>query len=433
MDDFPPGAPAPKSEIINPEDHPEQKTEIDWEKVDGHAGWLKNVADLPLDFSAKGKIIVAHAGNLKDLNFDLEQAGVIEKKYASWSEVSFALAAILKADGRYTPEQIAAALMCGLPCNQHVTKVRMSDQRRIVTRLLNRSYEPTLQRLARLLPWREVRANGSPIASYYNVQLGIKAMGIDARHDLFRDVTIIGFKGDEIVHEVTQLIGELTNATLLRLRHLFSERYCFDPEDKNVLDAVKTLAYENCFDPILDMLTEAEGKWDGVKRLDTWVVDYFGCEGTELNCAIGRKVLIAAVHRARVPGCKFDNIVVLESPEGKNKSTAICVLAGDEFFSDQSILGARDKEVQEQLTGKWMHESADLTGMRRADVEHVKAFASRQVDRARPAYGRVVENVKRRSILWATTNDSEYLQSQTGNRRFWPLAVGLIDIEKLKA
>jgi predicted P-loop ATPase len=79
-----------------------------------------------------------------------------------------------------------------------------------------------------------------------------------------------------------------------------------------------------------------------------------------------------------------------------------------------------------------MHENADLAGMRRAEVEHVKAFASRQVDRARPAYGRVTERRPRRSIDWGTTNNSEYLQSQTGNRRFWTLAVGRIDIDALK-
>jgi predicted P-loop ATPase len=164
---------------------------------------------------------------------------------------------------------------------------------------------------------------------------------------------------------------------------------------------------------------------------DSWTVTYLNCEGTELNCAIGRKVLIAACRRARSPGCKFDNITVLESPEGWDKSTAIRTLAGDDFFSDQSILGASDKEVQEQLAGVWMHECADLTGLSRADVEHVKAFASRQTDRARPAYGRVVEKKPRRSIEWASTNDTEYLQSQTGNRRFWPLPVGHIDIEAL--
>jgi predicted P-loop ATPase len=183
---------------------------------------------------------------------------------------------------------------------------------------------------------------------------------------------------------------------------------------------------------VLDHLDECQGKWDGVKRLDTWVIDYLGCEDTLLNRAIGRSVLVAACRRARVPGCKFDFITVLEGPEGINKSTAIRILAGGEYFSDQSILGASDKEVQEQLEGIWMHENADLAGMRRADVEQVKAFASRQVDRARPAYGRVREDRPRRSIEWATTNNEAYLLSQTGNRRWWPLKTGKLDIEALK-
>ena len=79
-----------------------------------------------------------------------------------------------------------------------------------------------------------------------------------------------------------------------------------------------------------------------------------------------------------------------------------------------------------------MHENADLAGMRRADVEHVKAFASRQVDIARPAYGRVKERRPRRSIEWGSTNNTEYLQSQVGNRRFWPLSTGFIDVAALQ-
>jgi predicted P-loop ATPase len=179
-------------------------------------------------------------------------------------------------------------------------------------------------------------------------------------------------------------------------------------------------------------LDDCQGKWDGIKRLDKWVIDYLGCEDTPLNRAIGRKTLISACRRARVPGCKHDEITVLEGPEGIQKSKAIRIFAGDENFNDQSILGSSDKEVQEQLEGTWMHENADLAGMRKAEVESVKAFARRQVDRARPAYGRVREDRPRRSIEWGTTNNKTYLQSQTGNRCFWPLECGTINIEALR-
>ena len=84
------------------------------------------------------------------------------------------------------------------------------------------------------------------------------------------------------------------------------------------------------------------------------------------------------------------------------------------------------------MSGVWLYEIADLTGMRKAEVEHVKNFVSRTVDSARPAYGRVRLDPERRTIFFATTNDDEYLKSQTGNRRFWPIPVGRIDLEGLR-
>lgn len=163
-------------------------------------------------------------------------------------------------------------------------------------------------------------------------------------------------------------------------------------------------------------------------------MDYFNCEDTSLNRAQGRKLIIAMAARARHPGCKFDTIVVFEGDEGLGKSTAVRALAGYENFSDESIIGRDSREVQEHTAGVWVHESADLAGLSKREVESVKAFGSRTVDRARPAYGHIVKEQPRRCVMTATTNNTEYLQSQTGNRRFWPMRVlKHIDIDKIKA
>lgn len=406
---------------------------IDWSKVPEHAGWLKSAADLPGDFPAKGRIIIGHASTLSDLCGELKSAGLVDKSYTSWSDVTLALAAVFKAYGRFAPEQVAAALMCKLECNVHVTKQSTdAKMQRAVERAIKHSYDPPAKRVVRALNWRECKSDGSPLPSMFNARLAIGALNIECRHDAFHNKMLIGFRGDQVQHEVNLIAGELTDHALLRMRNMVSARFGFDPGDKPIYDAVMSLALEGCFDPVLDLLDAAQAEWDGMGRLEEWVVTYLGCEDTPLNRAIGCKVLIAAVHRARNPGCKFDCITVLEGEEGTNKSMAIRVLAGDDNFSDQSILGAGEKEVQEQLSGVWMHENADLAGMRRAEVENVKAFASRQVDIARPAYGRVTERRPRRSIEWGTTNSLEYLLSQTGNRRFWTLAVGRIDIDALK-
>jgi predicted P-loop ATPase len=411
-------------------------TSIDWAAVEQHSGWLKGVADLDADFSRKGKAIIAHSGNLKDLNFDLQHAKVLAKPYQSWSEVAFALTAIFKHNGRYSNEQIAAALLADLDCNQHITKINdQAKQHRTIERLILRSHEPPpgKVRKAGAPDWRERKENGAPVPSMHNARLAIVALGIECSHDTFHNKVLFGFKDDSVRHAVEHIVGEVTDNGIIALRQLMSDTFGFDLTDKHTRDAVTSLGLDRRFDPVVDMLAEAEAGWDGAKRLDRMAAEYFNCEDTPLNRACIRKTMIAAVARVRCPGIKKDEILVLESEEGYNKSTAWRVLAGDENFSDESIIGANSREVQEQLAEVWIHENADLAGMKKTEVETVKAYASRQTDRARPAYGHFLKKQKRHSIEVGTTNSDRYLQSQTGNRRFWPLRVlKSIDIAKLK-
>ena len=245
----------------------------------------------------------------------------------------------------------------------------------------------------------------------------------DPLYNIFHNKLLFGFKG-VTQHEMQFLVaGEVTDKRIIRLRQILSDRFDFDLGDQSTRDTIISLALDRCFDPVRDMLDKAQGDWDGKARLDRMAVDYFNCDDTPLNRAIIRKTMIAAVRRVRNPGCKFDTITVLELPEGWNKSSAWRVLAGDDNFSDASILGHGAREVQEQLSEIWIHENAELAGMKKAEVETVKTFASRQSDNARPAYGHFLKKQKRHSIEVGTTNNEEYLQSQTGNRRFWPLRI----------
>jgi predicted P-loop ATPase len=172
--------------------------------------------------------------------------------------------------------------------------------------------------------------------------------------------------------------------------------------------------------------------WDKTPRLETWLHVYLGADHTPLNAEMGKLVLVAAVRRARRPGCKFDQILVLEGEQGGGKSSALEILAGKENFSDQSILGHSEKEQQEAAAGVWIHEIAELAGLRRTEREKVKAFCSRTSDRARPAWGRYRVDRPRRGIHTATTNEDTYLKDDTGDRRFWPVRCGTIDLEGLR-
>jgi predicted P-loop ATPase len=422
----------PAENLEPPKSDDQDDVKIDWDEVERYAGWLNSIDDLPENFHPKGKIIVAHSGTLKELCDEIRIQGyVLDKNYESWSRVTLALAGIFKAHGGFAIEQIAAALMCNLRCNTHVTsQTSVEAKRRAVYRALTRSRPAS--GAAGALPWREKLQSGFPRATIFNTRLALSALGAEFSCDTFHHKLLLSCDGDQD-KEMKSLVGIVSDDIILALRQIISERFKVDFGEQPIRDGVKSLGFEHRFDPVLDMINEAEANWDKQKRLDTMAVEYFNAEDTPLNRAMVKIWMIAATRRVRRPGCKFDNILTLESKEGWMKSTALRTLAGDENFSDQSIFGKNSREVQEQLSATWIHENSDLSGLKRSEVEHVKAFASRQEDIARPAYGHFVENQPRHSVECGTTNSSEYLESQTGNRRFWPIKItSSINIEKLK-
>ena len=196
--------------------------------------------------------------------------------------------------------------------------------------------------------WPDVHEKtGAPLKTYRNARAAIQALRITCRHDRFHDRKLIGG------HAIGMLAGQLSDEACCVLRQVIIDTYDFDPGKDNVNDFAVELCIENSFDPVVDYLDGL--KWDGVDRLDAWVVAYLGAADTPLNRMIGKLTLVAAVRRARQPGCKFDHMTVLEGPEGKMKSTAILVLAGEENFSDQTILAVGDREQQELVAGVWFY------------------------------------------------------------------------------
>lgn len=266
---------------------------------------------------------------------------------------------------------------------------------------------------------------GKILATMENAASALNGLGITCRYDRFHHRAIIQREGEAA--------RRVTDHVVLLLRVEINAAYGKDFGGVHIGDAIMALALLHAFNPVTEMLAEAEMLWDGVQRLDRLGPDYFHSEDSEFAALAFRKTLLAAVRRARRPGCKFDQILVTESPEGWDKSSAWAVLAGAENFSDADILGKDARQVQEELADIWIHEIADLSGLSRADVETVKAFASRVNDRARPAYGRYLIDQPRQSIEVGTTNAEVYLLSSTGNRRFWTVKLlARVEMEKLK-
>lgn len=208
-----------------------------------------------------------------------------------------------------------------------------------------------------------------------------------------------------------------------------------------VCDVVDASCHENIISPVRHYLEDLGRKADQDPEdddyLDQWAMRMLGVEPDNEEhrlyvYEVSRKWIISAVARALNPGCKADGVLIMEGSQGAGKSTALRVLAGDEWFGD-ALPQMGTKDASDYLRGKWIVELAELSNINKAEVEIVKAFVSRTEERFRPAYGRSEICYPRHCIFAGTTNKSDYLRDETGNRRFWPIKCGTIDISLIKA
>lgn len=265
--------------------------------------------------------------------------------------------------------------------------------------------------------------DGNPHKTQENVILALKKLGVTVKYNKFSDRDYIsGLKGFE---------PYLSDAAVTRIYLDIDKKYGFRVGKDMFWMIITDQAKHNSYHPVQDYLNDLT--WDGNSRINNWLVTYGGAADTRFNRVVGRIVLIAAIRRIMSPGCKFDEMLILEGSQGCGKSTALKILAvKEDWFIDDLPLDRDSKKNIESLSGHWIVEAGELKGMRKGEVENLKGFLSRSTDKARMAYGRITAIAPRQCIIIGTTNNDRYLKDSTGNRRFWPVKIEGFDLKALK-
>jgi putative DNA primase/helicase len=207
------------------------------------------------------------------------------------------------------------------------------------------------------------------------------------------------------------------------------EHYNVSVTLQNVHAAINAVAELSPFDRVREYLDGLS--WDGRPRLPAFATTYLGTVPSDYAAAVGTRWMISAVARTYEPGTKVDHVLVLEGPQGKGKSTALRVLAGDDHFGDD-VPAIGTKDAQQYLGSLWIIELAEMDAATRAEASTLKRFLTTTVDRYRPPYGRRTIVHQRRCVFAGSVNLEEYLRDATGGRRFWPVACGEIDLAALR-
>jgi len=238
--------------------------------------------------------------------------------------------------------------------------------------------------------------------------------------------------------------GYWTDLDDARTKLWISEHYGVEIPDSSIIKAVLLVADRHRFHKVREWLESL--KWDGVSRVANWLRTYCRALGdyerSRMNDEefgrleryvrlISVKWLVAAVARIFEPGCKVDNMLVLEGDQGQAKSTALEVLASKELFSDAPV-DFENKDTFILMFGKWIIEMGELDALNKADASSAKRFISQPVNRFRPFYGRRAQDWPRQCVFGGTVNYDVYLKDDSGNRRFWPVWTEEIDLVGLK-
>lgn len=195
-------------------------------------------------------------------------------------------------------------------------------------------------------------------------------------------------------------------------------------------DALKNVAMRNRFHPVRDLLNSL--KWDGREHIRGLLPDYLGAEDTEYTYQVWRLWMLGAVARIFHPGCKFDYTVIFQGRQGLGKSTFLQLMAlNDGWFNDSLDSLDSDKAAQ-SLMGSWIIELAELKSLARTagGVDSVKRFLTATQDKYRVPYERRADIFLRQSVFAGTTNKSDFLQDETGNRRFLIIQTGVHEPKK---
>ena len=233
----------------------------------------------------------------------------------------------------------------------------------------------------------------------------------------------------------------LNNMDFPALRSHLEHECEVTPAQNEILPAVLLASNQLAFNPVLEYFDGL--KWDGEGRVqgrgrEPWLTEYMGAANTEINAAYGMRWLISCVARAYQPGCKADCMLILEGRQGVGKSSVFNALAeidgSGRYFTD-SLRDFVSKDSKQLLNGKLIVEIPELSAYRNThDVAAVKMWLSCLIDDYRPPYGHVPETFPRTCVFAGTVNPggAGYLNDPTGERRFWPVAVTKIDVDRVR-
>ena len=192
---------------------------------------------------------------------------------------------------------------------------------------------------------------------------------------------------------------------------------------QNIKTAFQTYVHDKKYNPVTEYLDSLKGKWDGVERLETFIIKSLEADDNKINRFFTKTWMIGAVKRAYKPGCQFDCVLALQGGvQGSGKTSLIRCIALDKYYKTFSSDEFKNKDCIDKMNKSWITVLDEFDKFNDKEIADLKCKITEKTMACRKSYAHNTEDYKVHWVYAATTNADDFLCDLTGDeyeRRYW--------------
>jgi putative DNA primase/helicase len=307
-----------------------------------------------------------------------------------------------------------------------VEKAKKAEQYKIIQEEKRKAFEKSDTVIALDQPldhdiWINLTEKNTPKSTLANFKMLLKAYGFAVKYNTItrrceKTVSTKKYKSD---NQDNNIRADITSVCILNN---------FKITETTINAYLGNIAEENIYNPIAEWI--ASKPWDGRSRLqelsNTVITD---TPNKELYL---KKWLLSAVAAANMEKGFFSKgVLVFQGGQSIGKTSWFKKLLPPEMHDlllEGASIDPSSKDSVIKVVRRWLVELGELDAtFRKADIAKLKAFISNEEDTIRLPYAQEESRFTRRTVFFASVNEKYYLVDNTGNTRWWTLAIKDID------
>ena len=215
------------------------------------------------------------------------------------------------------------------------------------------------------------------------------------------------------------LSGAIDDLIIREIRAYIATKYKIDYKKPDIADILEVVAGEHSYNPLKDYLESCENEYkELVNQRDPFDIlrHYLNIKDDEYNRIIMDLFFRGAVAKVFDPTIKFDFVLDLTGRQGVGKTQFFEGLFTHKYFT--TVETFTDKDDKARMVRNWCVFDDEMVASKKASFSELKKFITETKLEFRPPYASSDRRLPKSFIIVRATNDHDYLNDLTGERRF---------------